>query len=122
MKRNGCFAESDTFRDQYYGSSIDRVKRVLADSHGILALTPRGAAAVYKLRHEINLKFVVLKAGEELLRKNLFRRGVTDTQKQNQVIEEHGRFELPTEIPNQRFFLTGGEEDKKLLAYLETII
>ncbi len=118
MKKNGRFAEDDTFRGSHYGSSIDRIKRVLADSHGVLALTPKGAQEVYKLRYEINLEFIVLKASEELLRTNMSRRGITDPQKQNEIIKEHDNFFLPEEIPHQSFVLTGNQNDEELLTTL----
>jgi guanylate kinase len=115
MIKNGCFAEYDVFRDQYYGSFLAGIKRVLEDSHGILALTPKGAGAIYNLRYEINLEFVILKASEELLRKNLDRRGITDPKKQAEIIKEHKRFILPKNIPHQSFYLDGSKKDEKLL-------
>ncbi len=122
MIKNGQLAENDTFRDKHYGSSIDCIKRVLASSHGILALTPKGAEAVYKLRYEINLEFVILKASEELLKINMARRGLTDPQKQEEIIKEHTRFVLPVGIPHGTFVLKGDKEDEDLLTSLEGLL
>lgn len=115
MMAAGDLIEWDEFRDDYYGSSWANVLKTLRHGNGILALTPKGAAAFYELRHEINLNYLVLKAGPELIRVNCERRGITDSQKQAAVIAEQEKFVLPPEMPHKTFNLTGTPADEQIL-------
>ena len=108
------FLEHDRYLDQYYGSSLNEVKSVLRSSHGVVALTPRGTEALYACRDEINVSIILLRpASEEVLRKNLERRGIRDPQKQAIYIEKAKDFKLPDWVEHQELVLTSTEADEE---------
>ncbi|MBI4992111.1 MAG: hypothetical protein HZB99_02735 [Candidatus Harrisonbacteria bacterium] len=119
--RNCAFLEHDHYRDehdhrldQYYGSSLDETKSVLRDSHGIMALTPRGTEALYGCRYEINVAIILLRpASDEVLKKNLERRGIKDSQRQAVFIEDAKKFCLPDTVEHRELVLTSTRADEE---------
>ncbi len=118
------FLETDHYLDDYYGSSLDEIKRVLRFHSGIFAMTPSGAAELYKCRFEINAHFILLApAGDSVLRVNLGRRGISDEVRQAVYMGKAKDFTLQQNIPYQVFPITGTEHDKeKIFSIIETIL
>ena len=111
---NSDFLEHDEYLDNYYGSSLDKIKQVLRQANGIFAITPRGAEELYKCRFEINVLFVILQPeSDAVLKQNLERRGILDKQKQLIYIEKAKDFKLPESIPHQILKMTSTKSDKQ---------
>ncbi|NCN52896.1 hypothetical protein GW950_00340 [Candidatus Wolfebacteria bacterium] len=115
--REECrFMEHDEYLGNYYGSSLEEIKRVLRSRHGAFAITPEGAKALYTHRLEFNIKFILLvPESEVVLRKNLERRGIEDKEKQQKYIDKASKFILPPEIKHERMVVTGTKRDKHIL-------
>lgn len=118
------FLEHDEYLGNYYGSSIAEIRRVLRSANGIFAMTPSGAAELYKRRFEINVRFILLvPAGDSVLKKNLERRGIFDEEKQAPYISKAKDFILPSSIPHIFVPVTGTESDReKIFNAVDTII
>ena len=118
------FLEFDKHLENYYGSSLSEIRKVLSYHNGLFAITPRGAEELYRCRFELNVSLVVLKpANESVLRKNLALRGITDREKQNFLIKESEKFVLPKGIPHQVLELTRTRSDqKKVLELVSSLL
>jgi|SRR3989344_2804481 len=101
------FLEYVHYDSHYYGSSLREMREVLQKSHGIFAITPEGAAALYRCRFEMNVEFVLMKAPPAVFKKNLERRGIFDPAFQEKYIKDSERFVLPPSIPHQTIELIG---------------
>lgn len=109
--------EHDLYRDNFYGSSLDDMKEVLARSHGIMALTPPGVAAVWDCRYEINVRILrVMPANRSLMERNLDRRGITDKGLRASLMTEAERYSLPPDIGHSVVSLTGGPDDRQTVS------
>jgi len=112
-RETGAFFESDSYLGEYYGSSLEEIRRVLKFSNGAFALTPGGARELHKCRFEINMKFILFKpTSDAVLFKNFERRGIKDQQKIKKLLEEAKLFELPDEVDHKTIRLTGTDSDK----------
>ena len=111
-KENYRFFESDTFRGEFYGSSLNEIRRILHSSSGIFALTPKGVKELYKCRLEVNLNIILFKpASGDILMKNLQRRGISDPQKIREALDAEKEFDLPKEISHKTVYLSGTDND-----------
>jgi guanylate kinase len=98
---SGNFLEHDRYLNDYYGSSRKEIANVLQFSSGIFALTPKGAAAVYKLSDECNVGVVLLlPESEDVLLHNFDRRSITDVGKRRMLIEKAKEFKLGSAVTN----------------------
>lgn len=109
------FLEYDEYLGNYYGSSMGNIKAVLKNGHGIFAVTPSGARALYERRFEINLRIVLLKPiDDSVIRRNLEIRGITNSAEQDMLIKTGRQFHLPSEIEHQVVEITGNTHDDKV--------
>lgn len=116
------FLEYDNYLGEYYGSSLENIQAVLNTTSGIFAITPRGAMALHDHRYEINLSIILLKPeSNDMLRKNLLRRGVNDNRRQDELIKKAGEFKLPANIKHTVVTITGenNEDEKRILKVFE---
>lgn len=74
----GEFLEYDSYLDHFYGLERRELDRVLQGGNGIMTLTPWGAMATQDRAQGIQIITILVTASEEILRKNLKRRGVDD--------------------------------------------
>lgn len=112
--KGGAFLEYDQYLDEYYGSSLDEIKSALRKSHGIFAVTPAGAQALYECRLEINVSIVLLRPeSPAVLEKNLDRRGELDSAKRTRKLREAENFKLPPEIEHTAVEVIGERPDKE---------
>jgi guanylate kinase len=119
------FLEWDKYQGHYYGSSLQEIRKVLKNRHGIFAITPRGAIALNSHRLEINLCTIFLMPkSDKVLLQNFARRGITDPKKRSELLKDAENFNLPSEVPHQKVIITGNtEEDKKnILKIVESLI
>ena len=106
------FLEFDQYLGNYYGSSLTEIKKTLKSHNGIFAITPRGAAELYKCRFEINLSIILLKpANEAVLLRNFERRDEKDSAKVAESIRRANGFVLPENIEHQVLELTGVKDE-----------
>ena len=95
-------------RKDYYGSSLESIRAEVSRRNSIFALTPAGAAALYERRFEFNLTIILLKSeSDEVLRRNLVRRGITDPAEQEALIEKAHQFVMPDDVPHKVVMLSG---------------
>lgn len=123
--REHQFLEWDEYQGNYYGSSRDEIRRVLRTSHGIFAITPKGAIELDKYRHEINLATILLTpASQSVLLQNFDRRGIVDPGKRSELLADAENFALPTQIVHQKVTITGSaeEDEKRILKIVEPLI
>lgn len=116
------FLEWDEYLGNYYGSSLEEIKKTLKEDHGIFAITPKGAEALYCRRCEINLVIILLvPASLEVMKQNFAKRGITSPEKQAELLQASGQFKLPPEIEHQVLVVTGNtaEDQENLLAIVE---
>lgn len=110
----GCvFLEYDQYLGEYYGSSLEKIRSVLRCSSGVMAMTPKGAEALYKHRFEINIQFILFQpVSDNVLRLNLRRRGIINEAGQNKYIEKAKDFILPDYMKDYTVVVpvTGNEE------------
>ncbi len=120
--KEGQFLEYDNYLGEYYGSSLANIQAVLNTTSGIFAITPSGARALHDHRYEINLSIILLRPeSDDMLRKNLLRRGVNDSRRQDELIEKAAEFRLPEDIRHTVVTVTGenDEDEKRILKVLE---
>ena len=87
---------------------MDSIKSVLKTTHGIFAVTPSGAKALYERRFEINLSILLLKpVNDSVIRRNLEIRGIINIVEQNKLIEAGKQFHLPPEVRHTVIEITG---------------
>lgn len=123
--KDGCFLEWDEYLDNYYGSSLEEILTTLKENHGIFAITPKGAEALYCHRSEINLAIILLvPASLEVMKRNFAKRGITDPEKQAELLSAADQFKFPPEIEHCLFIVTGNtaEDQQKLLAIVEPLL
>lgn len=119
------FLEWDQYLGNYYGSSIDDILAVLNQSHGIFAVTPLGAKALYNYRFEINVDLIVLApSSKDVLLKNYLRRGIKDTKDQEKFLLSAKQFNLPSDIVFNTIIITGDTKRdwKELFEIIDNII
>lgn len=118
------FLEHDEYLGNYYGSSLGSIREVLSGRHGVFAVTPSGAAALYERRFEVNLTIILLQpANDGVLMKNFERRKISDPAEQARLIKESKRFWLPPEIEHKTIILTGTESDRfNIVSAVESVI
>lgn len=119
------FLEWDKYQGHHYGSSLDEIRKVLDEKHGIFAITPKGATALNSHRLEVNLTTVLLTpASDSVLLQNFDRRPITDPRKRAELLKDAQNFTLPPEVRHQKIVITGNtEEDKKnILKVIEPLI
>ncbi|MEK7066534.1 MAG: hypothetical protein AAB965_03135, partial [Patescibacteria group bacterium] len=110
--KDGRFLEYDVNesggRNDYYGSSLESIRGEISRWSSIFALTQAGATALYERRFEFNLTIVLLQCeSDEILRRNLVRRGITDSAEQEVLIEKARRFVMPDDVPHKVVMLSG---------------
>ena len=111
---NQEFLEHDQYLGHYYGSSLAEIKNTLRSHNGIFAVTPKGAAELYKCRFEINVLIVLLKpAGEAVLEKNFDRRNEKNLAKRAESIKKAKDFILPPHVDHSVLELTGTKTDEE---------
>lgn len=111
---NFDFLEHDEHEDDYYGSSLEEIRQALRFSNGILAITPKGAQALYRCRFEMNILFINLhQDSDQVLRQNLERRGILNESHQLKSIAKAKEFKLPESFPHQILKMTGDKSDKQ---------
>ncbi len=118
----GYFLEHDIYHDVYYGSSMNSILETLADRHGIFAITPSGAQALYNKRFRINLSIIFLRVkSEAILRRNLTHRGIIDRGEQEKLLQEARQFTLAEDIEHQVIELTGDVniDEQQLLSAID---
>lgn len=109
----------------FYGSSLDDIRAVLKNSHGIFAITPPGVKALYCHRFEINLTIILLvPESVEVMKKNFERRDIHDPDEQTKLMSEVEQFKLPPEMEHFTVSVTGNveEDQEKLLAIIKPLI
>lgn len=119
------FLEWDKYQSNYYGSSLKEIRKVLNKTHGIFAITPRGATALNSHRLEINLTTILLVPElEKVLLQNFDRRGITDPKKHAELLGDAKNFTLPPEVRHQKVVVTGDTEKdaKNILKIVEPLI
>lgn len=110
---NREFLEHDQYLGNYYGSSLNEIKKTLRSRNGIFAITPKGAAELYKCRFEVNVSVVLLKpASEAVLVKNFERRGEKDLAKKDESLRKAKDFVLPPNVEHSVLELTGTKDDE----------
>ncbi len=108
----GWFLEHDQYPPNspnqfFYGSSRQEIERVLEKTHGIVALTPRGAAALWEHRKEFPISIIVFRhVSEEVLVRNLASRGMVDPDEVMKVLELARNYTVPTHVPHHVFPIT----------------
>ncbi len=116
-KKSCRFLESVHKYGDYYGSSLDEIKRVLKTKNAICAMTPSGAQALYECRLEINVVFInLIPASEAVLLKNMRQRGIVDSAKQKVILDDAKNFILADthkHIPHTRIVLDRSEADRQ---------
>lgn len=119
------FLEWDDYQGSFYGSSLKEIRRVLNKTHGIFAITPKGATELNKHRLEINLTTILLVPGsKKVLLQNFDRRGIADPQKRAELLADAKNFTLPPEVKHQKIVITGNteEDEKNILKIVEPLI
>lgn len=104
----GRFLEHDTYRGFRYASSLAAIIEVLEKSHGIMALTPVGVAAVWDLRDRLNVRVVrLVPSDDNMVVRNLDRRGIVDEHDRRALVEHAKAFDLYPHIEAQVVIVTG---------------
>lgn len=102
------FLEWDKYQGNHYGSSLDEIRNVLNERHGIFAITPKGATALNSHRLEVNLTTILLQPeSEKVLLQNFDRRPINDPEKRAELLREAKNFTLPPEVRHHKVMITG---------------
>lgn len=123
--RENRFLEYDQYQGNYYGSSIEEIKKVLKKKSGIFAITPAGAKALYERRFEINLKILRLVPGtEQVLKENFKKRDINDPDEQRKLLDEAKTFALPHEIEHNLVTLSRdtNRDEEKILSIIDPML
>lgn len=123
--RENRFLEYDQYQGNYYGSSIEEIKKVLKKKSGIFAITPAGAKALYERRFEINLKILrLVPRTEQVLKENLKKRDINDPDEQRKLLDEAKTFALPDEIEHNIISLSRDMniDEKGILSIVNLIL
>ncbi|MBI3632789.1 MAG: hypothetical protein HY226_00700 [Candidatus Vogelbacteria bacterium] len=121
---SGNFLEHDLYNGAHYGSSMSSIREVLANHHGIFAVTPNGAKELYRRRFELNLTIIFLKTeSEEILLHHLIKRGIVDPNEQAKFLLESEQFSLPENIPHQIIAISDDPiiDHKRLLSIIDVL-
>ena len=106
-----CDVNENEGRKDYYGSSMDSIQRTIEVRDGIFAMTPKGVEKLYENRFGINLVTILLKAeSEDVLRRNLTIRGITDASEQETLLRKAREFTMPDGIPHTVVELSGNAD------------
>ncbi|MDO8466889.1 MAG: hypothetical protein Q7S83_01985 [bacterium] len=119
------FLETVWYHDNYYGSSLGNIRKVLKHCNGICALTPKGAIALNRHRLEVNLTTILLVAkSPDILMKNFSRRKDINPERQKRLLEEARSFTLPPSVPHKKIIITGNNEEdaKNILKIVKPLI
>lgn len=104
----GEFLEHDVYRGARYASSLRTIEDVLLASHGIMALTPVGAAAVWGLRNRYSVRIVRLVPSDDaMVIRNLDRRGITEEDQRRLLVAHAREFDLPSDVVVTQVVVTG---------------
>lgn len=111
LRSRGEFLEEDAYFDHFYGLESKELDRVVQRSHGIMTLTPRGAMAAQDRAQGVRVITIWITASQEVLRKNLKRRGVDDEEAILVKIQHVDDFVLPEGRYQYKIEMRGDESD-----------
>lgn len=99
---------------------MTELQEVLQHSAGVLAVTPKGAQALYARRPHVQAHLILMEpASDDVLLRNFERRGITDPTKCAQLINAAKAFTLPSEMVHARIPITG--ETPQDIAHFEKV-